>query len=297
MRLLIIGREGQLARALATRRPDAMILSRPRIDLADPASLAAPIRASRPDAIVNAAAYTAVDRAEQELALADAVNGIAPGVIAAVAAELDVPFVHVSTDYVFAGDAARPYSEDDPIAPQSAYGRSKAAGEAAVRASGADHAIVRTAWVYAGEGANFLRTMLRLARDHDEVRVVADQHGAPTLAADLADGILAMLARWPTGGVRKTYHLTNSGSTTWAGFAEAIFAEAAARGLPSVRVEPITTADYPTTARRPAMSVLDGTRLAHDFGITLRPWNEALSALFADRDFHAAMSRSLSPGA
>ena len=284
MRLLVIGREGQLARALAARAPDAVevvVLARPEIDLADPQGLTAPILAARPDAIVNAAAHTAVDRAEEEPDLADAVNGVAPGVIAAAAAALGVPFVHVSTDYVFAGDATRPYREDDPVAPQGAYGRSKAAGEAAVAASGADYAIIRTAWVYSGEGANFLRTMLRLAETRDEVRVVADQHGSPTLADDLADGILAMLTRWPADGVRKIYHLTNGGSTSWAGFAEAIFAEADAHGLPSARVMPITTAEYPTPARRPAMSVLDGTRIAEDFGIALRPWREALAALFA----------------
>lgn len=281
MRLLVIGREGQLARALAARAPDAVevvVLARPEIDLADPQGLTAPILAARPDAIVNAAAYTAVDRAEDEQALANTVNGVAPGVIAAAAAALGVPFVHVSTDYVFAGDGTRPYREDDPVAPQGAYGRTKAAGEAAVAASGADYAIVRTAWVYSGDGANFLRTMLQLAETRDEVRVVADQQGSPTLADDLADGILAMLARWPAGGVRKIYHLTNGGSTSWAGFAEAIFAEAAAHGLPSARVVPITTAEYPTPARRPAMSVLDGTRIAEDFGIALRPWREALAA-------------------
>lgn len=291
MKLLVIGRQGQLARALAARANDVTVLARPEIDLARPDTLTAPILAARPDAIVNAAAYTAVDRAEEEPALADAVNGMAPGVIAAAAATLGVPFVHVSTDYVFAGDAARPYREDDPVAPQGAYGRSKAAGEAAVAASGADHAIVRTAWVYAAQGSNFLRTMLRLARDRDEVRVVSDQQGSPTLADDLADGILAMLARWPAAGLRRTYHLTNSGSTSWAGFAEAIFAEAARHGLPAARVVPIATADYPTPARRPAMSVLDGSRLAADFGLAPRPWREALSASFADPAFRAAALR------
>lgn len=294
MRLLVIGRNGQLARSLAARAPEgveARILARPEIDLAEPRGLAAPILAARPDAIVNAAAYTAVDRAEEEPALADAINGVAPGVMAQAAAQLGVPFVHVSTDYVFAGDGDRPYREEDPIAPQGAYGRSKAAGEAAVAASGADHAIARTAWVYAAEGGNFARTMLRLARDRDEVRVVADQHGSPTLADDLADGILAMLARWPAGGVRKTYHLTGGGSTTWAGFAEAIFGEAARYGLPSARVVPIATAEYPTPARRPAMSVLDGSRIAADFGIVLRPWQEALSALFADTISRDSLTR------
>lgn len=293
MRLLVIGRHGQLARALSARAGEGVevvTLARPQIDLADPAGLAAPILAARPDAIVNAAAYTAVDRAEEEQALADAVNGVAPGVVAQAAAALGVPFVHVSTDYVFAGDATRPYREDDPIAPQSAYGRSKAAGEAAVMASAADYAIVRTAWVYAGKGSNFLRTMLRLAQDRDEVRVVADQQGSPTLADDLADGILAMLARWPAEGVRKTYHLTGAGSTTWAGFAEAIFAEAALHGLPSARVVPITTAEFPTPARRPAMSALDCGRIAQDFGIAPRPWREALAALFERPDFRASLA-------
>lgn len=293
MRVLVIGRHGQLARALAHRSGgdlDIVTLARPEIDLADPASLTAPILAARPDAIVNAAAYTAVDKAEEETALAEAINGVAPGVIAQAAAQLGVPFVHVSTDYVFAGDGDRPYREDDPVAPRSAYGRSKAAGEAAVAATDADYAIVRTAWVYAGQGANFMRTMLRLAETRDEVRVVADQRGTPTLADDLADGILAMLAQWPAGGVRRTYHLTNAGDTTWAGFAEAIFAEAARHGLPAARVVPITTAEYPTPARRPAMSVLDGARLTADFGIAPRPWRDALAALFAAPDFRAELA-------
>lgn len=290
MRLLIIGRHGQLARALAKRMPEATILARPEIDLARPDELIPPIIAARPDAIVNAAAYTAVDRAEEEAELARLVNGVAPGFIAKAAAALGVPLIHVSTDYVFPGDGENAYREDDPIGPQSTYGRSKAAGEQAVAGSGADHAIVRTAWVYSAEGANFLRTMLRLARDRDEVRVVADQRGSPTLAADLADGILTMLSRWPTSGLRRTYHLTNGGNTTWAGFAEAIFAEAAAHGLPSARVVPITTAEYPTPARRPAMSVLDGQKIATDFGIQLRPWREALSTLFAEAELRDALN-------
>ena len=294
MRVVVIGRHGQLARALAERGGDGIeivTLARPEIDLADPASLTAPILAAKPDAIVNAAAYTAVDKAEQDSALAETVNGTAPGVIAEAAARLGVPFVHVSTDYVFAGDSARPYREDDPVGPQGAYGRSKAAGEAAVAASGADYAILRTAWVYAGEGANFMRTMLRLAIDRDEVRVVADQWGSPTFSGDLADAILSMLAAWPANGVRRVYHATGGGSTSWAGFAEAIFAEAAAQGLPSAEVVPIGTADYPTPARRPAMSVLDGARLAEDFGIALPPWRDALTALFADPAFRASLSR------
>ncbi len=293
MRLLVIGRSGQLARALAERAPagtEVTLLARPEIDLADPESLAGPIRAACPDVIVNAAAYTAVDRAEEESALANAVNGVAPGVIAAAAAGLGVPFIHVSTDYVFPGDSSRPYREDDPIGPRSAYGRSKAAGEHAVAATGADYAIVRTAWVYDGQGTNFLRTMMRLAASHDTVRVVADQRGSPTYAGDLADGLLAMVGRWPSGGCRRIYHLTNSGSTSWAGFAQAIFAEAARHSLPAAKVVPITTAEYPTTVQRPAISVLDCSRIEQEFGIALRPWQEALTALFDTEDFRASLA-------
>ena len=279
MRILVVGRSGQLAEALLeTSGHEIVALGRPDLDLARPETVAAAIDAARPEAIVNAAAYTAVDKAETDEAAATAVNAGA-GHLAAAASRLGLPFIHVSTDYVFDGQASRPYREDDPVAPLGAYGRSKRAGEVAVLEAMPHAAIVRTAWVFHHGGANFLRTMLRLAETRDEVGVVADQRGAPTYSADLAAALIAMIERMTADGAaapRGLFHATGSGETTWHGFAAAIFAGAARRGLKVPALKAITTADYPTPARRPAYSVLDCARLEADFGLRLPHWQDAV---------------------
>ncbi len=291
MRLLVLGRTGQLARGMAALqgRPglETTLLGRPDLDLTAPGDLRATFAALAPDAIVNAAAYTAVDRAETEPDAAHAVNAAGAGAAAAAAARLDIPFLHVSTDYVFDGSKAAPYVEDDPTGPQSAYGRSKCAGEAAVAAANPRHLIVRTAWVFSPWGQNFVATMLRLAAERPGLRVVADQVGSPTYAPDLAD-ILVAMARAVVGAAQDDprfgiYHAVNAGEATWAGFAEAIMAEARRHGLPSAPVQPISTAEYPTPTRRPANSRLDTAKLQRSFGLALPPWQDALARCIAAR--------------
>jgi len=250
-------------------------------DFNDPAALDALLDRVRPSVVFNAAAYTAVDRAEQERDAAWRVNAEAPGVIARWCAAAGVPLVHYSTDYVFDGQGRRPYREDDATAPLGVYGASKLAGEQAVRAAAGQHLIFRTAWVYAAHSANFLRTMLRLGAERDAVRVVADQVGTPTPAALIADVGARILQQ---GSLRSgTYHLTATGQVSWHGFAEAIFAEAVARGLlpRAPRVEAISTREYPTPARRPAYSCLDVTRLQAEFGIQLPSWQAGLTDVMA----------------
>ena len=227
--------------------------------------------------MVNAAAHTAVDRAESERDLAFRINAEAPATLAAACARHDAVLVHYSTDYVFAGDGTQPYREDDPTAPPGIYGASKLAGEQAIRASGCRHLVFRTAWVYAAHGHNFLRTMLRVGAERDELRVVADQVGTPTSAAMIAD-TTARVLRQGTGR-SGLWHLTAAGQTSWHGFAEAIFAGAVARGLlpRAPKVAPITTADYPTPAARPAYSVLDTSALQREFGMDLPDWQTGLA--------------------
>ncbi|MGS7839808.1 dTDP-4-dehydrorhamnose reductase, partial [Stenotrophomonas maltophilia] len=238
-------------------------------DFGQPDSLPALLDRLQPSVVVNAAAYTAVDRAEQEVDAAFAANAQAPGVIARWCAAQGVPFVHYSTDYVFDGQGTAPYREDEPTAPLGVYGTSKRDGEEAVRAAGGRHLIFRTAWVYASHGANFLRTMLRVGAERDALRVVADQIGTPTPAALIADVTAMALQRSPS--LSGTWHLTANGQTSWYGFAEAIFAEALALGVLErvPAVEEITSADYPTPARRPAWSVLDNRGLQDALGIRL----------------------------
>lgn len=291
MRLLVTGFHGQVAQALrALGQPglDVIALGRPELDITDAESVARAIRRHQPDVVVNAAAYTAVDKAEREVDAAFAVNATGAGHVAAAAAAQDLPVIHLSTDYVFPGDKPTPYVESDPTGPQSAYGRSKLAGETAVAAANPRHVILRTAWVYAPYGANFLRTMLRLANDQPALHVVADQLGTPTYAPDLADGILVVARRLcedgaPTG----LFHMVAAGETTWAGFAEEIFRQSAALGGPSARVQPIASADYPRPARRPANSRLDTTRFRATFGHALPAWQDGvrrcLVALLMDR--------------
>ncbi|MBL9011233.1 MAG: dTDP-4-dehydrorhamnose reductase [Alphaproteobacteria bacterium] len=279
MRILVAGRSGQLAEALReTPGHEIVALGRPDLDLTRSETIAAAFDAARPEAVINAAAYTAVDKAETDEAAAMAVNAGA-GRLAAAASRLGLPFIHVSTDYVFDGRASRPYREDDPVAPLGAYGRSKRAGEIAVLEAMPQAVIVRTAWVFHHGGANFLRTMLRLAETRDEVGVVADQRGAPTYAPDLAVALVAMIERMKADGTaapRGLFHATGSGETTWHGFAAAIFAGAARRGLKVPALKAIATADYPTPARRPAYSVLDCARLEADFGLRLPQWQDAV---------------------
>ncbi|WP_127168839.1 dTDP-4-dehydrorhamnose reductase [Xanthomonas sp. BRIP62415] len=252
-------------------------------DLDAPQTLTALLDRVSPSHVVNAAAYTAVDRAEQDRASALRVNATSPGVIAAWCASRDVPLVHYSTDYVFDGRGTEPYPEDAPTSPLGMYGETKLAGEQAIRASGAQHLILRTAWVYASHGANFLRTMLRVGAERDELRVVADQVGTPTPAALIAD-VTAQLLRQRRPGTSGTWHLTAAGQTSWHGFAEAIFQEAVSAGLLSraPRVVPITTADYPTPAQRPAYSRLSIDKLQRDFDIVLPDWQVGLQRVIAE---------------
>jgi dTDP-4-dehydrorhamnose reductase len=293
MRIAVTGRGGQLASAMlekAAVMPGVSLMAfvRTAVDLGHPDSVLPALRAVRPDIVVNAAAYTAVDKAEEEPDVAMAVNGAGAGAVAAAARVLGIPVVQISTDYVFDGTNPLPYCEIDPVNPLSAYGRSKLAGEHAVTAAHADHAILRTAWIYAAAGRNFLRTMLRLAESTGQVRVVADQHGAPGYAPDLADAVLAvcrnLLEQPQNAQMRGVFHMAGSGEATWADFAEAIFAGAAARGGPSAEVTRITTADYPTPARRPANARLDCGKLHAVHGIILPQWRDSLDACL-DRIF------------
>ncbi len=277
--ILVIGRGGQLARALARRgaaRGVALdVIGRPEIDLLTPETIAREITARRPNAVINAAAYTAVDKAEDDQEAARRINADAPEAMARAAAEIGAAFVQVSTDYVFAGDKDGAYIETDPVAPQGVYGATKLEGETRSLAANARTIVLRTAWVYDATGANFVRTMLRLASTRDELGVVADQRGCPTFADDLADAALSVALNPMHGGV---YHCAGAGETTWAGLAEEIFAQSAARGGPSARVRHITTAEFPTRAKRPANSRLDCAKLAKDYGVGMRPWREALAA-------------------
>ncbi len=283
MKLLVFGAGGQVGTELRRARlPQGMTLAaltRAELDIADPAAVRAAIRRELPDLIVNAAAYTAVDRAESEAEAAFAINATAPGEIAAACAEAGIPFIHISTDYVYDGSKPGPYVEGDPINPLGVYGRSKAAGDAAVAAALAEHVILRTAWVYSAHGANFVKTMLRLAGERPSLRVVADQHGSPTAAADIAAAIIAVAAKIGAGeGHWGVFHFTGAGATTWHGFAEAIVALAGK----TVPVAAIATADFPTPARRPANSVLDCAKIAAAYGVTARPWREALAEVVAE---------------
>ncbi|HEY0312466.1 MAG TPA: dTDP-4-dehydrorhamnose reductase [Allosphingosinicella sp.] len=284
--ILVLGREGQLARSLAERAAAhgvaVRFVGRPDVDLADPDSLRRAVRASSAEIIVNAAAHTAVDQAEDEPDLAYAFNVAGPKALAEAAQEAGARLVHISTDYVFDGSGDRPWREDDPTGPRSVYGRTKLEGEAAVRAALRDHAILRTAWVYSPFGRNFVKTMLGVAQSRPVLRVVDDQVGNPTSAFDIADGILTMIAAWreePALGLGRTYHLAGTGAVSWAGFAREIFALSGARAGPSAEVEAITTAEFPAKAPRPLNSRLDSTRFADTFGYRAPHWQDSLAAV------------------
>ena len=282
MKVLVLGARGQVGRELCRLAwPAGYAVAGFDRDLVDITRREAVFRIvghERPDIIVNAAAYTAVDRAESEAEAAWAGNFAGPANLAAACAGAGIPLVHISTDYVFDGTKPVPYRENDPVAPLGVYGQSKEAGDRAVREALAEHVILRTAWVYAAHGHNFVKTMLRLAGERPVLRVVADQTGSPTGAADIAAAIAAILQQLAAGNRRwGTYNFAGAGAVTWHGFAEAIFELAAPWRGPPPRVEAITTAEYPTPARRPANSVLDCTKIEEDFGIRPRPWREALA--------------------
>jgi dTDP-4-dehydrorhamnose reductase len=281
MRVLVFGQTGQVARELARRCPAGVTLvqlGRDEADLADPGACAAAVAAAQVDAVINAAAWTAVDKAEAEEAAATVVNGDAPAAMARAAAAKGVPFLHISTDYVFDGSGTAPFAPDHPTGPLGAYGRSKLAGEMGVRAAGGRHLILRTSWVVSAHGANFVKTMLRLGREREVLRVVADQTGGPTPAAAIADALFAAARAMAGGAAGGTHHFSGAPDTTWADFARAIMAGA---GL-ACRIEDITTADYPTPARRPLNSRLDCTAFARDFGIARPDWRAALAEILGE---------------
>jgi dTDP-4-dehydrorhamnose reductase len=276
MKILVFGRVGQVGSALAELLPDRYeveFLDQPEIDLTEPASLTDYVLSQRPEIVINAAAYTAVDRAESEPALAHAINAIAPGVMALACKEVNAIFVHYSTDYVFDGTATEPYTEDARVAPRSVYGKSKLLGEQAVIAATHRYVILRTAWLYSYIGHNFLKTMLRLAEEGNDIGVVVDQFGSPTFACDLATATVSIIDA-VAGGPEDffgLYHVTNAGVTCWYDFAEKIFQLIGKE----ITLVPLRTEDYPTPAHRPAYSVLSCERLRRVFGVTLPDWQDA----------------------
>lgn len=275
--ILVFGKTGQVATELQ-RQAEVTALGRDLADLSDPQGCAAIIADLRPDVVINAAAYTAVDRAEEEEAQAQVVNAAAPGAMAGACAHLDVPFLHVSTDYVFDGSGDAAWCETDPVSPQNAYGRTKLAGEQAVRASGARHIILRTAWVFSAHGANFVKTMLRLSETRAALNVVEDQIGGPTPAADIAATLLRLADAMQNGATGGTYHYAGAPQTSWAGFAREIFTQTRR----DVTVTGIPSSDYPTPATRPLNSRLDCANLATDFGITPANWQDGLSRVLKE---------------
>ena len=279
MRILVFGRVGQLGTALVELLGplhETVFLDQPEIDLSEPDSVFAHVHEHAPDLVVNAAAYTAVDKAETEPDLADTINARAPGAMALACANAKIPLVHYSTDYVFDGSASTPYRESAPVSPQSVYGRGKLAGEQAVAQATDQHVILRTAWLYSHVGHNFVKTMLRLAAEGKPVRVVGDQIGSPTYAWDLAQASVAVVEALAQGrdDIYGIFHATNAGVTSWHGFAKRIFDLA---GYDNVELAAISTDEYPTPAPRPAYSVLCCERLQETFGVTLPEWPDALA--------------------
>lgn len=284
MKILVTGRDGQVAQSLAERHGghELVFAGRPELDLAGPASIERTVAAVNPALVISAAAYTAVDKAEDEPALAMAVNGEGPGVLARAAAKIGAPVIHLSTDYVFDGSLDRPWREDDPVSPLGVYGATKLAGEQAIAASGANYAILRTAWVYSPFGANFVKTMLRLAEIRSSLTVVADQYGNPTSALDIAEALMTVADEWrrnPLHGLDKVYHFAGRDETNWADFARAIFAESAVRGGPVAEVADIATSDYPTRASRPVNSRLECARFSETFGFRAPPLRHSLATV------------------
>jgi dTDP-4-dehydrorhamnose reductase len=292
MRILILGAGGQVGVELMRAHWDGQAeitgLARSDLDITDEAGVAAAFSSAEPQIVVNAAAYTAVDQAETDTARAFAVNAEGPMLLARECRRRGIPLVHLSTDYVFDGAATRPYREGDPIRPINVYGRSKAEGEAAVRELQPEHIIVRTAWVYASHGSNFVRTMLRLARERDQVSVVADQQGSPTAAAAIAAAIVQIVqqvvpqGRQVADAAWGTYHFTAQGETTWHGFAERILDGLARTGERRPMLKPIAAADYPSQTMRPAYSVLDCALIERTFGIIRPGWEEGLDRVLRE---------------
>lgn len=286
MRLAVTGTEGQVARALAEIGPaqgvEVVSVGRPALDLEHPRTVGPALAATGADIVVSAAAYTAVDQAEDEPALAEAVNAGGAGAVAAAAADMDVPVIHLSTDYVFDGQGTGARIETDPTGPQSVYGRTKLAGEAAVAAANPRHLILRTAWVYSPFGRNFVRTMLRLAADRDEIAVVADQWGNPTSALDIAAGIIhasKTLSRDRTERQYGVCHLAGTGDASWSGLARHVLKTSRALGGPHAAVRDIDTGDYPTKARRPANSRLSSEKFAATFGWRAPLWQQSVEVV------------------
>lgn len=279
MRVLVFGTTGQLARELLRRAPPGVTLTalgRDRADLGDPAACARAVAEAKADLVINAAAHTAVDLAESEPALADTVNGTAPGAMATAAAKRGLPFLHVSTDYVFDGSGTKAWREDDPVAPLGAYGRSKLLGERLIADAGGNSVILRTAWVFSAHGKNFVKTMLRLGADRETLSVVDDQRGGPTAAADIADALFTIARAFGDGRGRPgIYHFAGAPTVSWADFAEAIFAASSLPSKPAVTRIP--TSAYPTPAQRPANSALDCSRILATYGIKQPDWRESLS--------------------
>lgn len=278
MRALVFGKTGQVATELQRLLPEACFLGREAADLADPEACAAAIRDSDAAVVINAAAWTAVDKAEAEEAAARVVNGAAPAAMARACAARGIPFLHISTDYVFSGGGSAPWIETDPVAPQNAYGRSKLAGEQGVQAAGGNSAILRTSWVFSAHGANFVKTMLRLSESRDALNVVEDQIGGPTPAADIAAALVVMAQKMVAGQPGGTYHFGGSPWVSWADFAREIFALSGRK----VTVTGIPTSAYPTPALRPLNSRMDCAALARDFGIAPPDWKVGLSRVLKE---------------
>ncbi|POF39743.1 dTDP-4-dehydrorhamnose reductase [Pseudomonas laurylsulfativorans] len=281
MKVLINGRHGQVSHELQRRLGavgELIVLGRDQLDLAQPDQIRRQVQNVRPDLIINAAAHTAVDLAENEPQSAFAINAVAPGILAEEALDLDIPLIHYSTDYVFDGTKAAPYNEDDTPNPLGVYGKSKLAGEQAIRDVQGRHLILRTSWVYSTHGRNFLLTMQRLLQEKPELRVVADQIGAPTWAGTIANSTLALIEHWQANEVANwgTYHLTAQGETSWFGFAQAIGEALRQQGKPCADLLAIPSSDYPTPAARPLNSRLDCSRLQRDWGVSQPDWQAAL---------------------
>jgi dTDP-4-dehydrorhamnose reductase len=290
VKLLVTGRHGQIARSIAERAPrypglDIQFAVRPEVDLARPGSLAAAVRASRPNVLINAAGYTDVERAEQERDLAWRINADAGGEAAAAASSVGAAIVQISTDYVFDGRLDRPYREDDPVNPINVYGETKAAGEEQVRGRTGEHMILRTSWVYSPFERNFVKSIVRIADERDLLTVVDDQRGCPSSALDLADALLLVVDRWGSGdgtGLGETFHLAGSGETSWYGLASEVMRECRRLGLPTADVKPIRSANWPTKARRPLNSMLDCGKFERAFGFCMPDWRGSV-ALVVER--------------
>lgn len=284
MKILVIGKSGQLARSLQelahSFRHNVKALGRPELDLIDAATVVHAFERESPDLVINAAAYTAVDRAEEEEELAFAINAQGPAILSEQCARRNIPLIHISTDYVFDGAKPAPYREDDPLSPLGVYGRSKAKGEQAVMERAEKYIILRTAWVYSPFGHNFVKTMLRLAGERDKILVVDDQYGSPTYAPHLAKAIAAIIARLADDEMDSpwgVYHAAGGEETTWCGLAREIFARSREGGGAFAKIVPVTTKDYPAPARRPANSRLDCSKLQRVFGIALPRWREGVA--------------------